>query len=193
MSIGGLLLESGDGWSFSLRDGTIAGKLHDFPGVLRIAIVASNQVPQPCTHEWCLQLAKDWVGAARAKLVDVQLSESVTGPFGSASFRRGKDDVTLWYCTRAPGLILGAYGCPVPFGRTPDGRVVRARCGRMISSAVFDRTTWGAEDELTKLLVEQRASDEPKRPEPRRRAPVLPPPPAADTAPKAAAPKRRRP
>src|SRR5688572_25731624 len=122
-SIGGLLLDAGeDGWSFSVVDGSITATFDDQPGVLRVAVVAPNRIPQPCTHERCLQLVADWLGVAaprRAKFHDLQLKESVTGPYGSASFRggpRGRGDyVSVWYCTRAPGLIMGAYACPASF------------------------------------------------------------------------------
>jgi hypothetical protein len=189
--IGGLLLDAEGGWSFSVRDGTIAGKLGEQPGLLRVTTLAPNQLPQPLTHERCLQLAADWVGAAQAKLFDRQLTESATGPFGSASFLRGKDYVSVWYCTRPAGLIMGAYACPADFGRTPDARFIRARCARMIGSALFDRGSWGAQDELTKFLISELAPPEPNSPRPPSSPEVPSPPPAAPA--RTAAPPKRRP
>jgi hypothetical protein len=189
--IGGLLLEAGDGWAFSVRDGTIAGKHGIDPGVLRVATLTSNLLPQPSTHEHCLQLAAEWVGVSHVNAADRQLMESVTGPYGSARYRRGKDDVSVWYCTRPPGLILGAYACPVEFGRTAAARFLRAQCARMIGSAIFDRGAWGGEDELTKFVMSEYTDEFPEHPKP----PPAPPPPApdaSDTPVKSAPPKRRR-
>ena len=152
LPIGGLLLEAAEGWSFSLRDGVIAGKPGKQPGVLRIVILAPNQVPQPATHERCLQLAVQRFAIKSDKPTDVHMLESATGPLGSASYREGKDLVCVWYCTRPAGMVLGALACPVALAKAPDFKFTRAQCARMIGSAIFNRSEWGATDELSNFV-----------------------------------------
>jgi hypothetical protein len=153
LPIGGLLLEAAEGWSFSLRDGVIAGKRGTQPGVLRIITLAPNQVPQPATHEVCLRLAVDRFAIKSDRPTDVHLVQSATGPFGSACYRERKDLVCVWYCTRPAGLILGALACPAALAKAPDFKFTRAQCARMIGSAIFNRAEWGASDELSNFVT----------------------------------------
>jgi hypothetical protein len=185
LPIGGLLLEAAEGSSFSLRDGAIAGKRGKQPGVLRIITLAPNQVPNPATHERCLQLAAERFGIKSDKPTDVHMLETATGPFGSASYRQRKDLVCVWYCTRPAGMILGALACPATLAKAPEFKFTRAQCARMIGSALFNRAEWGASDELSNFVSteilqleppeeEGRAADVAPRPEDKP-APVRPP------------------
>ena len=67
-------------------------------------------------------------------------------------------------------MIFGVYTCPIEFARDALYGVIRGECGHMIALAVFDRPSWGAEDEpLTRVLieglerVERERSGEPKK------------------------------
>ena len=161
-SIGGMLLESVEGWSFSVRDGAVAGRRRREPGLLRIMSVAPNLLPQPLSHERCFELIEERVGAAEGTVSDRRMMQSVTGPFGSARYRRGKDVICVWYCNRPAGLIIGAYACPADLAKTPEYNLARAQCARMIATAVFDRPSWGGEDELTKCLIDQLEKEGPE-------------------------------
>jgi hypothetical protein len=160
-SISGLLLESVEGWAFSVRDGVIAGRRRQEPGVFRIMTIEPNRLPQPLSHEDCLRFAEERVGKPEGAVFDRHMMQSITGPFGSASYRRGKDLICVWYCNRPAGLILGAYASPAELCRTPRYNLVRAQCARMIATAMFDRPAWGGEDELTKYLIAELAAEEP--------------------------------
>lgn len=176
ISIGGLLLDTVEGWSFSLRDGVIAGRRGKEPGVLRIMSIMMNELEQPVTHEQCLNIATKWIDVSDEKATHVHAIESATGPVGSATFHRLKDQIVVWYCTRPAGLIIGAYACPATLTATAEYRFIRAQCARMIASAVFDRISWGGDDELTRMQLMQLASEE----EPSDRP--APPPPADNRA-----------
>lgn len=161
LPVGGLLLEAAEGWSFSVRGGVIAGKRGKQPGVLRIVTIAPNQVPNPVTHEVCLQLAAERFHIRIDKPTDVHMFETVTGPVGSACYGTAKDLVCVWYCTRPAGLILGALACPAALAKLPDFRLTRAQCSRMIGSAVFNRAEWGGDDPLTQIVLTEML-DEPR-------------------------------
>jgi hypothetical protein len=171
-AIGGMLLDTVEGWSFSLRDGVIAGRRGKQPGVLRIMSVAMNELKQPVTHDQCLQIASKWIDATSEKLTDVSAMQSATGPLGSATYHRRKDQIIVWYCTRPAGLIIGAYACPAALTATPEYRFLRAQCARMIASAIFDRLSWGGDDELTRIVISQLANDEAEELD---RSPPVPP------------------
>jgi hypothetical protein len=147
------LLEAAEGWSFSVRDGAIAGKRGKRPGVLRLVTVASNEVPNPVTHEVCLRIAAERLDIRAEKPTDVQMFESATGPVGSACYTTIKDVVCVWYCTRPAGLILGALACRAALAKSPDFRFTRAQCSRMIGSALFNRAEWGGDDPLTQIVL----------------------------------------
>jgi hypothetical protein len=155
-----MLLETVEGWSFSLRDGVIAGRRGKQPGVLRITSMSMNELRQPITNEQCLEIAAKWMDVTNEKASDVHGLQSATGPIGSATFHRGKDHIVVWYCTRPAGLIIGAYATPAALTATPEYRFLRAQCARMIASALFDRLSWGGDDELTQILISQLAKDE---------------------------------
>jgi hypothetical protein len=158
--IGGLLLEAVEGWRFSLRDGTIAGRRGMQPGVLRMRSHAPNELSRPLTHETCLQFAANFASIPEAMLRKQQTLASATGPFGWGSGRWGKDYLCAWYCCRPSGLILGVYAFPIAFFHEREQQDALHECARMVSSALFDRTAWGADDNLTRFLLAQREAQQ---------------------------------
>ena len=154
------MLEDATGWTFAVQDGVITGKFGADPGILRIATFASNKLPHPVTHDACLSRAAELADVPDRRPSDWDTSTSVTGPYGSAKFDRGTDRVYVWYCCRAPGVIVGTYACPVDFTRTFANRGVRVQCHGMITTAVFDRRIWGADDEITRVLIALLAADD---------------------------------
>jgi len=157
--IGGLMLEEIEGWAFHVQpDGGIAAKRNDDSGVLRIFVTPSDRLRQPVTHEECLRIARTVAKVPDAPPFGQQLMQSITGPFGSARFRRagenGHDDlVRVWYCNRPPGLIMGIYACSFEASRGSWYGLVGAECAHMIGSAIFNRPAWGGDDELTRVLL----------------------------------------
>jgi hypothetical protein len=139
--------------------------------------VAPNLLPMPITHEHCLKLAEERVGTAEGGVFDRRMMQSVSGPYGAASFRRGKDLICVWYCNRPAGLIFGAYACPAALAKTPEYNFTRVQCARMIATAVFDRPAWGGDDELTKCLIDDLARDEPPATDRASQPPLKPPDP----------------
>ena len=159
-AVGGPLLEDVEGWTFNVQDGVIAGKFRDDPGILRIKMIAANKLPHPVTHAACLSHAAELAQLADAKPSDWRTSHSITGPYGSANFERGSDRVYCWYCCRAPGLIIGSYSCPTDVSRTFANRGLRMQCNCMITSAIFDRRDWGANDEITQVVIAMLSADD---------------------------------
>jgi hypothetical protein len=149
-----------EGWSFAVQHGVIAGRFRDDVGILRITTVAANRLPHPVTHEACLLRAAKLADVADPKPSDWKTSPSVTGPYGSANFDRGSDRVFCWYCCRSPGVIVGTYSCPAEVSRTFANRGVRMQCNRMITTAVFDRRIWGANDEITQVVIALLGADD---------------------------------
>ena len=97
-----------------------------------------------------------------------QMMDSVCGPFGSARFvrrdekgRETDDLVRIWYCNRPAGLIVGIYACSLATSRTRLHGLIASECAHMIGSAIFNRPSWGGEDELTKVLTTKLKTDEP--------------------------------
>src|SRR5258705_9847765 len=153
--IGGLLREAVEGWRFSLRDGTIAGKRGYQPGVMRITSKAPNELERPITHESCLQIAAKFANVPQPMLRSQQTVASATGPFGWGSGRWGKDYLCAWYCCRPSGLIVGVYAFPSSFFHEREQQDALNECARMVATAIFDRTLWGADDELSRFLTAQ--------------------------------------
>jgi hypothetical protein len=158
--IGGLVLELAEGWRFSLRDGTIAGRRGMQPGVLLLTTHGPNELERPITHESCLKFAAKFAKIPEAMLRKQQSIASMTGPFGWGSTRWGKDYVSAWYCCRPSGLIIGVYAFPVALFHDREQQDALNECSSMISSALFDRTSWGADDELTRFLVRELAAQQ---------------------------------
>jgi hypothetical protein len=153
--IGPLLLEEVEGWRFSLRDGTIAGKRGTQPGVLRIINRNPNEITPPVNHESCLKAAAEFANVPLEMMRRQQTLSALGGPFGWGSARWGKDYVCAWYCCRPLGLIIGVYAFPVVLFHESEQQDALHECARMISSAVFNRPAWGADEPLTRFLMEQ--------------------------------------
>src|SRR5215207_7301591 len=83
--IGGLVLELAEGWRFSLRDGSIAGRRGAQPGVLLLTSHGPNELESPITHESCLKFAAKFAKVPEAMLRKQQTIASMTGPFGWGS------------------------------------------------------------------------------------------------------------
>ena len=153
--IGQLLLEEVEGWRFSLRDGTIAGRRGVQPGVLRITNHNAELLESPITHECCLKAAAKFAGVPFEMMRRQQTLASAGGPFGWGSARWSKDYVCAWYSCRAPGLIVGVYAFPVALFHEREQQDALHECAQMISSAVFNRPAWGADHEpITRFLTE---------------------------------------
>ena len=158
--IGGLLLEAVGGWKFSLRDGTIAGRRGHEPGVLRLTTHAANLLPNPITHEWCMQLAARFARVLEPVLHSQQTIANATGPSGWGRGRFGKDYICAWYCNRPPGLILGVYAFPAIHLDKPEQKYALDQAAHIVASAVFDRPSWGCDEEpLTRFLIDQLEAD----------------------------------
>jgi hypothetical protein len=165
--IGGLLLNVVEDWAFHVQsDGAIAAKHREHSGILRMFVTPSERLQQPVTHGQCLEIARTLADVSHAAPLDHQLKESITGPYGSARFRRrapdgsGDDLIRVWYCNRPPGLIIGVYTCSFDASRAPWYPIIGTQCAQLIGSAVFNRPAWGGDDELTRVLVTQ-LQDEP--------------------------------
>ena len=93
LAIGGLLLPEVAGWAFSERDDAIIGRPARGPGALRILHVPQETMAQPVTHEFCMSVI-GMVLMTACPPTDREMKESVTGPYGAATFvrpiRRGR-------------------------------------------------------------------------------------------------------
>jgi hypothetical protein len=158
--IGGLLLEAVEGWRFSVREGTIAGRRGNDPGLLRLTTRPTNVLPKPITHEWCIQVAARFARVYEPALHSQQTIANVTGPFGWGGGRWGKDYVCAWYCNRPPGLIIGVYAFPAgQLDKLAQNRALD-EAAHIVASAVFNRPSWGGTDEpLTRYLIDQLEAD----------------------------------
>src|SRR5688572_3540184 len=133
--IGGLLLEDVEGWTFHVQpDGAIAGRFRDDSGILRIFVIPANRLQNPVTHEQCLTIAQQLAEIANERAAGRQMMQSISGPFGSARFERGDDLVRIWYCNRAPGLVIGIYACSLESSRTYANRNIARQCANTIGS-----------------------------------------------------------
>jgi hypothetical protein len=160
--IGGLLLENVEGWTFHVQpDGTVAGRYGDDSGLLRIFIIPPNHLDNPVTHEQCLAFAQRLADVSEKRASSRQMMQSISGPFGSAYFERADELVRIWYCNRAPGLVIGIYTCSIEASRTSGNRRIARQCAHTIGSAIFDRPSWGGDDELTRFLQANLTCDDP--------------------------------
>jgi hypothetical protein len=55
-------------------------------------------------------------------------------------------------------LIIGVYAFPVVHFHAREQQDALHECSRMVSSALFDRPSWGANDELTQFVLAQKSS-----------------------------------
>jgi hypothetical protein len=164
MAIGGLLLPEDPAWDLSESDGEIVGRRGDDPGRLRIMHVAQNTLPQPVTHDFCLTVLRI-LAKTEEEPTDRQMMESVCGPYGAATFLRGREVVRAWYCRRPPGLIVGMYTCPAALARGPAYQFVSGQCAHMMAEVLFDRPSWDATDPLTQVLMPNFERLETERPD----------------------------
>jgi hypothetical protein len=100
-------------------------------------------------------MAADFAGVSNAPPTKRRMTENVTGPVGSATFLSPEAFIRLWYCCRPAGLIVGVYSCPSDTLHTIEHRLAIAQCGHMITSAIFDRPSWGGDDVLTQVMIAQ--------------------------------------
>jgi hypothetical protein len=155
LAIGGLLLPEVAGWVFSERDDAIVGRPARGPGVLRILHVPQETMSQPVTHEFCMSVMR-MVLMTAGQPTDRQMKESVTGPYGAATFVRpirrgrwrGEDElIRAWYCRRLPGMIYGIYACRRSLAHGDAYEQASAACAVIMSKVLFDRVGWGAADD----------------------------------------------
>jgi hypothetical protein len=172
LAVGGLLLEAVEGWRFQVVQGAIVGIAQRANGVLRIAILHPNQLPQPLTHSICLAKACGFADVSWVTPYARKTTETATGPLGSACYHKRQDMVHIWYCLRPAGLVMGAYACPWQAHLSRDERQAVADCEMIVSTAIFDRPAWGADDVLTRFLIAElrRSEGSTRRPSRQRRA-----------------------
>src|SRR5688572_12251972 len=167
---GGVVLpEHNARWTFVVQGGgVIVGRREDAEGVLCIRHAASNTLSGPLTHEYCLETARRMLNVPDGPIDGLDALESPTGPYGAATFVGAADVRRVWYCSRAPGLIVGVHICPNELARAPVYNLIRGECRRIMAGAVFDRPSWGGDDPLTRVLIEEpdaAADEESDRPD----------------------------
>ena len=155
LAIGGLLLPEVAGWTFSEVDDAIVARPARGPGVLRILHVPQETMAQPVTHEFCMSVI-GMVLMTAGQPSDREMKESVTGPYGAATFvrpiRRGRwrgeeELIRAWYCRRLPGMIYGLYACRRSLAHGVAYEQASAACADIMSKVLFDRVGWGAADD----------------------------------------------
>ena len=165
LAIGGLLLPEDPAWKFMMQEGVIVGKRKDDPGIFQILHASQDTLPQPVTHEFCLQVLRVML-KGEEEPTERQMGESICGPYGAATFKREREVMRGWYCRRPPGLIYGVYACPATVAKGPGYTFITARCALIMAEVLFDRASWGFEDDpLTKVLLENFERLEHERPE----------------------------
>src|SRR5688500_1579691 len=169
IAVGGLMLGHDERWTFIVEaDGFIVGRRFGVDGSLRIRHAASNTLSGRLTHEYCLETARRMLNVPDGPIDGLDALESPTGPYGAATFVGAADVRRVWYCSRAPGLIVGVHICPNELARAPVYNLIRGECRRIMAGAVFDRPSWGGDDPLTRVLVEEpdaAADEESDRPD----------------------------
>src|SRR5688572_15330701 len=172
---GGVVLpEHNARWTFVVQGGdVIVGRRDDAEGVLRIRHAASNTLSGPLTHEYCLETARRMLNVPNDPIDGLDAVETPTGPYGAATFVGAADVRRVWYCKRAPGLIVGVHTYPAELSRSREYNRIRGECRRIMSRAIFDRPSWGGDDPLTRILIDDpdAAADEERddRPDDRQR------------------------
>src|SRR5678810_1163989 len=104
-AVGGLMLESFAGWNYDVQQNIIMAQRDKYPGSACITHIIQNQLDQPLTHERCLNLVAGMGHVSASEGTDVQMHDSICGPYGAATFEKGPDVLRAWYCNRPPGLI----------------------------------------------------------------------------------------
>jgi hypothetical protein len=166
IAVGGLMLEENEKWTFeAVQDVIIGRRQNDEGAVLCIRHVASNTLAGPLNHEFCLAAARQLLSVPEGPASDVDAMVTPCGPYGAATFTGPRDLHRVWYCNRAPGMIVGVYTCPLERARDALYLFIRSECAHLIGSAVFDRPSWGGDDPLTRILVDGLEGLERERPE----------------------------
>jgi hypothetical protein len=154
IAVGGLMFEENEKWSFSLHEGVIVGMRVKDNGVLRIRHFERNALSFPIDHDNCMEAARRLLGVLPSQVSEREIFQTPTGPYGAGTFA-GKNDVQrIWYCNRAPGLIIGAYSCPKEFVGDALYHLVCKEAAHLVATAVFDRPSWGGDDPLTRVLMD---------------------------------------
>ena len=155
IAVGGLMLEQVEKWHFDFQGGIIVGRrAGDDVGLLCIRHVASDLLPGPITHAYCLEVARQMLNVPDDPVEYFDALETPSGPYGAATFVGAADVRRVWYCTRAPGMIVGVYSCPAQYAGDAVCRIIRGECRRIMSGAIFDRPSWGGDDPLTRVLID---------------------------------------
>jgi hypothetical protein len=164
IAVGGLMLEQLEKWRFDFQGGIIVGRRQgDDVGLLCIRHVASNLLPGPITHAYCLEVARQVLKVPNDPVEYFDALETPSGPYGAATFVGAADVRRVWYSKRPPGMIVGAYSCPARFAGDAVYRITCAECRRIMSGAIFDRPSWGGDDPLTRILIDGLEGPEPDR------------------------------
>jgi hypothetical protein len=164
IAVGGLMLEQVEKWSFDFHGGIIVGRRDgDEVGLLCIRHVASNLLPGPITHAYCLEAARRMLNVPDDPVEYFDALETPCGPYGAATFVGAADVRRVWYCNRPPGMIVGVYSCPARFAGDAVYRITCAECRRIMAGAIFDRPSWGGDDPLTRVLIDPPDGTEPER------------------------------
>jgi len=155
IAVGGLMLGHDERWTFIVEaDGFIVGRRFGVDGSLRIRHAASNTLSGPLTHEYCLETARRMLNVPNDPIDGLDAVETPTGPYGAATFVGAADVRRVWYCKRAPGLIVGVHTYPAELSRSREYNRIRGECRRIMSRAIFDRPSWGGDDPLTRILMD---------------------------------------
>ena len=155
IAIGGLMLGRDERWTFSVHaDGEIVGRRYNDVGALRIRCALRNTLPARLTHESCFATACRMLKVPDHPVDGVSALETPTGPYGVATIIDGVQAHRVWYCNRAPGMIVGVYTCPATSAGDNLYSTIRSECRRFMAGAIFDRPAWGGNDPLTRVLLD---------------------------------------
>ena len=155
IAVGGLMLEQLEKWNFEFQGGIIICRRYDDNvGLLCIRHVASNLMPGPLTHDYCLELARLMLNVPADPVAYFDALETPCGPYGAATFVGAAGVRRVWYCNRPPGMIVGVYSCPTQFAGDALYAIICGQCRRIMAGAIFDRPSWGGDDPLTRILLD---------------------------------------
>jgi hypothetical protein len=154
IAVGGLMFEENARWSLSLHEGIIVGMRVKDSGILRIRQVERNLLSFQLDNENCLKAACHLLCVKPCQVSEREIHQTPCGPFGAGTFV-GKSDVQrVWYTTRPSGLIVGIYSCPTEFAGDALYHMICSECAHLLATAIYDRPSWGADDPLTRILIE---------------------------------------
>jgi hypothetical protein len=158
IAVGGLMFEENQEWTLDVQAGgsiIVGRRLGDDVGLLCVRYCAADTLRGPLTHEYCLEVARVMLNVPGGDRVEqIELHEGPSGPHGAATFLGGRDVRRVFYCNRPAGLIVGVYSCPAEFARDALRNLARRESEHLLSTAVFDRPSWGGADPLTRILTD---------------------------------------